>query len=125
MGALVNYLSSGRLLQHPEQRPDFVIPERYLQSSNAFGKPRAQSDGGSTSDAPTRIPSSERVAGEKDADLEAHPEGLEKALETAENEIGDHILVDWYGEDDPENPQNWSLGKRAFVIFEICFLTYA
>jgi DHA1 family multidrug resistance protein-like MFS transporter len=29
------------------------------------------------------------------------------------------ILVDWYTTDDPENPQNWSLGKKSFVTFQI------
>lgn len=29
------------------------------------------------------------------------------------------ILVDWYDTDDPENPQNWSLRKKAFVAFQI------
>lgn len=32
-------------------------------------------------------------------------------------------LVTWYGDDDPENPRNWSLFKRVFVTFEICLLT--
>ncbi|KAK3725100.1 GTPase-activating protein [Vermiconidia calcicola] len=32
-------------------------------------------------------------------------------------------LVSWYGENDPENPRNWSLFKRVFVTFEICLLT--
>ncbi|KAI9813733.1 MAG: hypothetical protein M1832_006106 [Thelocarpon impressellum] len=35
------------------------------------------------------------------------------------------ILVDWYDTDDPENPQNWSLGKKNFVAFQICFYTLA
>ncbi|KAF2474194.1 MFS general substrate transporter [Lindgomyces ingoldianus] len=26
------------------------------------------------------------------------------------------ILVDWYTSDDPENPQNWSFGKKLFVM---------
>jgi MFS transporter, DHA1 family, multidrug resistance protein len=29
------------------------------------------------------------------------------------------ILVDWFTTDDPENPQNWSQKKKAFVAFEI------
>ena len=32
-------------------------------------------------------------------------------------------LVTWYGDDDPENPMNWSLSKRTFVTAEICLLT--
>lgn len=32
-------------------------------------------------------------------------------------------LVSWYGDDDPANPQNWSLAKKTFVTFQICLLT--
>ncbi|KIW00753.1 uncharacterized protein PV09_07735 [Verruconis gallopava] len=35
------------------------------------------------------------------------------------------VLVDWYTSDDPANPQNWSLGKRLFVTFQICMYTTA
>ena len=34
-------------------------------------------------------------------------------------------LVEWYGADDPDNPQNWSTAKKSFVMFEICLLTFA
>lgn len=194
VGELVNYASGGRILPYPDQRPDFVVPEKFLASSSMSNesthvmndekspneKPATASedleevpstpaddtkqhlppsDGTSTvadaqnvkngnstwgSGAPTRIPSSEAVdtpksddavitakareAGDVDdktaaRDVEGHPQELDKALETAQVDIGNHILVDWYGEDDPENPRNWSSGKRAFVLFEICLLT--
>jgi DHA1 family multidrug resistance protein-like MFS transporter len=35
------------------------------------------------------------------------------------------ILVDWYTTDDPDNPQNWSMGKKFFVAFLICMYTLA
>jgi DHA1 family multidrug resistance protein-like MFS transporter len=35
------------------------------------------------------------------------------------------ILVDWYTTDDPENPQNWSQGKKAAAAFLICMYTLA
>lgn len=33
------------------------------------------------------------------------------------------FLVTWDGDDDPENPQNWSLGKKLFVGGQISILT--
>ncbi|KAJ7232962.1 major facilitator superfamily domain-containing protein [Mycena haematopus] len=39
--------------------------------------------------------------------------------------VPDPYLVDWDGESDPENPRNWSFRKRAFVAFEISFLTFS
>ncbi|KAI0044858.1 putative caffeine resistance protein 5 [Auriscalpium vulgare] len=36
----------------------------------------------------------------------------------------DTILVDWYGPDDPENPQNWTSGKKLWVLFLTCLWTF-
>lgn len=33
-------------------------------------------------------------------------------------------LVDWYGPDDPANPQNWSRGKKAWTVICIFLLTF-
>ena len=35
------------------------------------------------------------------------------------------ILVDWYTTDDPENPQNWSFGKKFFASLQIYLYTLA
>ncbi|KAN0138990.1 Major facilitator superfamily domain containing protein [Lactarius tabidus] len=37
----------------------------------------------------------------------------------------DSLLVDWYGPTDPDNPQNWSSWKKAWVMFQTCLLTFA
>lgn len=37
----------------------------------------------------------------------------------------DALVVDWWGANDPENPQNWSTPKKFFVTFEICLLTFS
>lgn len=34
-------------------------------------------------------------------------------------------VIDWYGDDDPQNPRNWSRAKKYFVTFQICFLTFS
>lgn len=34
-------------------------------------------------------------------------------------------VIDWWDENDPENPQNWALWKKIFVTFEICLLTFS
>ncbi|KAL9070950.1 MAG: hypothetical protein Q9157_005644 [Trypethelium eluteriae] len=44
----------------------------------------------------------------------AEPEEMEKGQ--------DYELIDWLP-NDPANPRNWSIGKKFFVTFEICFLT--
>ncbi len=37
----------------------------------------------------------------------------------------DHGLVSWYGDDDPDNPQNWSSVEKTFVAGLICLYTFA
>ncbi|KAJ7029246.1 hypothetical protein C8F04DRAFT_1117073 [Mycena alexandri] len=34
IGQIVNYLSHGRFLPYPEQRPDYVVPKRFLLPSS-------------------------------------------------------------------------------------------
>ncbi|KAE9400176.1 MFS general substrate transporter, partial [Gymnopus androsaceus JB14] len=41
-----------------------------------------------------------------------------------DNETSDPNLVSWYGDDDPDNPRNWSPAKRAFVAFSISLMTF-
>ena len=33
------------------------------------------------------------------------------------------IIVDWYGDDDPENPYNWSFGYKAYVSILLFIMT--
>ncbi|CCF56318.1 hypothetical protein KAFR_0B00180 [Kazachstania africana CBS 2517] len=42
-----------------------------------------------------------------------------------ENPVGDSapFLVDWNGNDDPDNPQNWSDLKKNLIVFEVILLT--
>ncbi|KAI5289716.1 hypothetical protein KEM54_003368 [Ascosphaera aggregata] len=35
------------------------------------------------------------------------------------------ILVGWYSDDDPENPQNWSTGKKWILVILIFYYTFA
>ena len=137
VGELLNRVSGGRILPYPDQRSDFVIPERYLATSSPA----------STSTPITRVPSAATltdkasvvsgatatlarttVAVEKvdtvrsDATLEAGPEPAEVVVDKSINTKG-FQLVDWYEDDDSENPRNWSFAKRSFVMFEISLLT--
>lgn len=49
------------------------------------------------------------------------PHSQQHALEQQGKEI---VLVDWYGESDPENPQNWSTGKKVFVTSVLWLYTF-
>jgi len=56
--------------------------------------------------------------------LAAQPPAPSAPIIPAELEDGT-ILVDWYSTDDPDNPQNWSLGKKLAVTAQICAYTMA
>ena len=140
VGELLNRVSSGRILPYPDQRPDFVIPERFLATSSPAStstpitrvpSTETLADKASTvSEATTTIATRTNIAIEKvdtvqsEATLEAGPEPVETAIDKSVNTKG-FQLVDWYGDDDPENPRNWSFAKRSFVMFEISLLTWA
>ncbi|KAJ7802222.1 major facilitator superfamily domain-containing protein [Mycena olivaceomarginata] len=96
IGQIVNYLSNGRLLPYPEQRPGY--------------------DASSPPDTEIKRESTITTLA---ADIES-----QKQVDDATT-VPDPYLVDWEGESDPENPRNWSFRKRAFVAFEISFLTFS
>lgn len=35
------------------------------------------------------------------------------------------FVVEWYSDEDPENPQNWTGLKKAIVLFQLCAYTMA
>ncbi|PWN34545.1 MFS general substrate transporter [Meira miltonrushii] len=42
-----------------------------------------------------------------------------------ESSSDDHIIVGWYDDQDPENPKNWTFGRKILVTLAICFLTFS
>jgi MFS transporter, DHA1 family, multidrug resistance protein len=111
------YVSSGRrIFNYREERPDFVLPERY---DSGVAKMRHRTpplpeptpteeptlDDRRRSEAPTLVdPGSKRQS--KDGDVEKQQR---RTLETETQEVCKHPdtdVVDWYSSDDPECPMN-------------------
>ncbi|CAK7901702.1 multidrug resistance protein 1 [[Candida] anglica] len=99
-GRLAYHLSGHKLLNHKEDRPDYVIPEKYL--------PGYQSKA-------AEIVVEEERNGESSSISSGEGKEVEK--------INEQIIVGWDGDDDPENPYNWPLYQKVFFVFEIAFLT--
>ncbi|KAJ7791962.1 major facilitator superfamily domain-containing protein [Mycena olivaceomarginata] len=118
IGQIVNYVSGGRFLPYPEQRPGYVVPKHFLLPSSE----RKQSDG-LASDAATLCGDS----GDKTKTTPSPPDTEIRREKQVDDDtiVPDPYLVDWDGDSDPENPRNWSFRKRAFVAFEISFLTFS
>ncbi|KAJ6485534.1 major facilitator superfamily domain-containing protein [Mycena sanguinolenta] len=146
IGQVVNYLSNGRLLPYPDQRPGYVVPKRFLNASLHQNSKEVGSDAvtlcGEDSEKKRRAGSNTpaRLSGVDGVTFAAttpSPAELERAStpatlttpgdpdkQTLEDAIPDPYLIDWE-ENDPDNPQNWSFRKRAFVAFEISLLTFS
>lgn len=133
IGGLVNIFSHGRLLPFPDQRDDFRIPERFLAPTTS-PRSKGQPNKAIPHVAEATYSDSKKLVGEKilcvttsSVEYDGSPSNLSleaQSLKTSGCAREEHTLVDWYSEDDPENPRNWSLGKRIFVTAEIAFLTY-
>jgi hypothetical protein len=109
-------LASGRkIFTYPEEKSDFELPEKYKQSKkdkpSRFGVEQEREEGQRPEG--TQRNSSETVVGEpsrsrsNEGDKEKEKSEKDKENKDSDKEESDHIMVEWYGDNDPENPQNW------------------
>jgi len=103
LGAVLRLASRGKWLKHLEEREDFVVPAEYLASPSRPALPHVET-------ADTLCPSSGSSAAS---------EGTVAGAESGNEKHSDCIIVTWYGDDDPANPQNWSLVKKSWVLFVV------
>lgn len=109
--------------------------KRRLGEGNALG--RSGSDSGLSSDTQVdpekdtvdqSLPQRTVPGSGNSSDTESDPNALVNTVSgtKVDPERGRDIhLVDWYGPEDAENPRNWSMLKKFWVTFEICFLTFS
>lgn len=137
VGQIIYYASRRRLLQYPEERPDFELPDKYKtkekksrQSSVGGAKQKKQGEKGSRDASggdvergqPDRRTSDDTVV----ARNESREGGEEREGQEGQEGQGsedDAIIVDWYGPDDPENPKNWSIYKKSMTVALLMALT--
>lgn len=154
LGQLIRLITRNKVLQYPEEKPDFELPSTYrdvIEGKNSSPGSRSGSlatppetekdiekqlsipDRNAATDLEaatlTRTKSRTATAPFSDERLEVENElALERTKTTpiAPQKTSDgNILVDWYTTDDPANPHNWSNGKRGFVAMIICMYTFA
>ncbi|KAI2623985.1 benomyl/methotrexate resistance protein [Hypomontagnella submonticulosa] len=100
-GHLVRLLSQ-RLLRYPDEI-DPSLWKRFLQRNTDS----------------TSTPSGERVNDGQGIDLQ------DLSPNPVVDDGQDVCLVDWYGPDDPENPQNWPSSWKLLVAFLMCILNFS
>lgn len=100
-GRLIYHLSGHKYFTHKEERPDYVIPEKYLVECK------------------TSFESNESLIEKNEREVKDNS----SSSKVIGNDYEDLIIVDWDGPDDPENPYNWPFYHRIFIVFQIGFLT--
>ncbi|KAJ5976121.1 major facilitator superfamily domain-containing protein [Penicillium waksmanii] len=136
-GQLVRLLTHNKYFQYPEEKPDFKLPETWIQLMNgsdvqANDKPEEQTPRHSaSSDEETAVVSRTSTLNTTpftEARLEAEArDDIErvKSMPIVPTRTKDGaVLVDWYYTDDAENPHNWSNSKRAWMTTLICLYTF-
>ena len=135
-GQVARLFSKAASLAHLEERIDFALPSTYdasLQPINS--KPIEYND---KAGRPEFESAEDNIYTEPDA-LELHPftSRVERCntRPSADDDERDEIvpartregviLVSWYTDDDPDNPQKWSSGKKLFVTMQICVYTFS
>ncbi|PBK69021.1 MFS general substrate transporter [Armillaria solidipes] len=128
IGQAINYISNGRFFPYADQRPDFEVPPHFLLPSSQRPSTIVSPD----SDATTLCGDLEKSTGTSTPGVQLTRESTlavdidaekQKQIDAA---LGsDPYIVGWYGDNDQDNPRNWSPAKRAFVAFSISFLTFS
>lgn len=128
LGQVIRWVTKKKYFKYPEEEADFVFPPEYLQGLARLGVPGIKAPPGSR---PQQSEQSSSIFHNQHADQD--PEKLlDKPIPDDKSEADtlppDFVIVDWYGPDDPANPQNWTQTKKAFVgliIFLYTFIVYA
>ncbi|PWY79529.1 MFS general substrate transporter [Aspergillus sclerotioniger CBS 115572] len=151
-GQLLRWITRNKVLPYPEEQPDFQCPHCYADgavSPTLFTheadseKPESDADADDEGEAATenasraeelsRVPSMadvEKVRSQSDMARLYSAATQTEALQTAPSRpiaptktADGTILVDWYTTHDPENPQNWSSGKKLITVAQIYLYT--
>ncbi|OCK74224.1 MFS general substrate transporter [Lepidopterella palustris CBS 459.81] len=107
-GHLIRSVSGNKLFRYPDE----IDPSLWKKSHQ-----RDKSSTCARSEEQTNASSKDFDA--RDTDLE------DVSVNDAVEDGNDIYLIDWYGPDDPENPQNWSSSWKFLVGFQICLLNFS
>ncbi|KIK59421.1 hypothetical protein GYMLUDRAFT_169583 [Collybiopsis luxurians FD-317 M1] len=124
IGQLINWVSNGKFLSYQDELRGFVVPPRFLPSST----PRSDASDEVTlcGDYDEKKSKIAKPSGSTELCREATLVAEKLDVKLQQKAIfDDPYIVGWYGDDDPDNPRNWSSAKRAFVAFSISLMTFS
>lgn len=144
VGRLINNVSSGSLLKKPDQEASFKLPSSLLTEQSIKSDEHTLCTPPSEKENEQQISSPESKIEEEDVEanlsggndiarvlsngasiIREKSRNLVKPLPQVQVNDKDTIVVDWYGDDDPENPVNWSKAKKILVTVCINILTFS
>ncbi|RKL51803.1 Transporter mfs1 [Fusarium oxysporum f. sp. narcissi] len=123
LGQIIRFVTKNRLFKYPEEHPDFELPAAWNQLLSNADHGYACHTGTETPSTIVNPTADQNTIEGLDIESKAlDTDGITDAAPNAtENGV---ILVDWYSDQDPANPQNWSNLRRALVGLIICFYTF-
>ncbi|KAL7783170.1 major facilitator superfamily domain-containing protein [Trichoderma afarasin] len=104
IGILIRTFSNHKLLKYPEEQEGFVLPAQYSSRGHQS--------------AVSVLPSSSRGT-------KVNLEGTSEPSSGSEDSNKKTVFVTWYSDQDPENPQNWSNGRKIWVSTLLFIYTVA
>lgn len=139
-GQLLRLITGRRILQYPEER-DSSIWQKYLNPEKSANIAMYGSTEPSSSEKKQELENEAHSSNKTRPTPERNSPSASSSSTTVDDENvimntlsktavdpekgRDADIVDWYGPDDPDNPQNWSSLKKIWVTFEICLLTFS
>ena len=108
-------LSRWPAFQYPEEKADFKAPERYMPGYKTRQQQQQQINSANSPGGSSRNSSVNASPAEESNDEIEKPPSME--------DENDPYLVDWNGENDPDNPFAWSGPQKGWFLFQIMLLT--
>jgi DHA1 family multidrug resistance protein-like MFS transporter len=136
VGQVLYNISGRRIFSYPEEKDGFDLPEKYKvqkDKPSRFGEEQEREEGGGERE---RRESDETAVGQSTSrsneDQDQSRNGKDQNQKDGKEKDGkegkdgekegkdgkdDTIMVDWYSDDDPENPQNWYVPPPPIKTF--------
>lgn len=128
LGQLLRYFTNNRLFQYPEEHAGFELPDPWAHMLGTTKLPETKQNGSATPSTVTTLPSDQNTISDTTSekpDVESGHANEDKTSYSIAKVANDGtILVDWYSDHDPDNPQNWSSLRRALIGLVICLYTF-
>lgn len=126
-GQLLRFCTGNRLLQYPEERPDFELPDVWIEMLSQTEHHGVTLNDSTPNPRNANSPSGQNTISDTTDKADTDSEyftGDKISYVTPKVANDATILVDWYSDNDLANPQNWSNLRRGLIGLLICLYTF-